>query len=301
MHMGWIDVHAVLERALEICRSDIANKQQELVLQLEARHTRTAADAVRIQQALWNLVRNASKFTPVGGTITIRTGNTGEETIWLRVEDTGIGFKPEMAAHLFDAFEQGGRHITRRFGGLGLGLAITRSIVEAHRGRVYADSRGPDQGAIFGIELPLRSPEADDAKDGAPALALAQPPRSLRILLVEDHKDTRTSMEHLLRRYRHEVKSADTARCALDLAASESFDVVISDLGLPDLSGLALMRELRERYGLRGIAMSGYGMEEDIARSRAAGFMFHLTKPVGVDRLKLLLTQLAGSLVNSAG
>jgi len=293
LRVSTIDVHSVLERALEICRVDIAARQQTIELQLEATGTITSGDAVRLQQALWNLIRNAVKFTPEQGTITIRTGNTPQGSLTVQVRDTGIGFEPGEAHKLFQVFEQGGRHITRQFGGLGLGLAISTSILEAHGGSIRAESRGPNQGATFTIELPVRhAPAVEEVTPQEPAPPVRS--RQLRILLVEDHKDTRVSLQLYLRMAKNEVEAAESAQHALDLAAQKKFDLVISDLGLPDEGGgLAMMRQLRKRYGLKGIAVSGYGMEEDITQSREAGFTHHLTKPISLDRLKSLIHQLS--------
>ena len=290
-YVGPINIHAVLHRALEICQADLDAKRQHLVLELNATRTATQGDAVRIQQVLWNLLRNAVKFTGEGGVITIRTRNASPNTITLAVQDTGVGFAPLLAAKLFQAFEQGGRDVTRQYGGLGLGLTISRSIVESHGGTIHGHSDGPGKGAIFTLELPLRAPRA--LHPGAPDRPEADPlPKTgpgKRILLVEDHTDTRQSLETLLSKHKHEVKAVASARQALALAATHQFDLVVSDIGLPDHSGLELMAELRDRFGLKGIGLSGYGMEEDIARSRAAGFLYHLVKPIRFDRLEQLI------------
>ena len=292
LRLAPLKLDAVLQRALEICQLDIEAKGQHVELQADARHVRLAGDAVRLQQALWNLIRNAVKFTPERGAITIWTGNTGAETVWVRIKDSGIGFEPAAAGKLFHAFEQGGRHITRQFGGLGLGLAITRSIVESHGGTLRAESPGRNQGATFTLELPLRGLEAP-APDAAPPALAGAAARPRRILLVEDHRDTRVNLERFLRLAHHEVRAAETAAEALALADEHPFDLVISDLGLTDQGGLELMRQLRERHHLTGIALSGYGMEEDIVQSREAGFARHLTKPIRMDRLQQVIAEIA--------
>lgn len=289
LHVKEMDVHAVIRRAVEICETDLHNKQQRLHLRLEARNTQTHGDAVRLQQTLWNVIRNAVKFTPPGGHITIRTGNEDAGSVWIEISDTGIGFSPETGASMFKAFEQGGREITRRFGGLGLGLAISNSIMESHRGSIRGASLGIGKGASFTLELPLEKRGAASGGSGPHSTAVDAETQGLRILLVEDHNDTRASMEHLLRRSRHTVTSADSAAAALEAASSGQFDLVISDLGLPDLSGTDLMRELRKLHGLSGIAVSGYGMEEDMQRSREAGFVHHLIKPIRMDQLRQVI------------
>jgi len=287
-----MDFHAIIHRALEICRPEFNAKSQKIILDLNARDHQGASDAVRVQQAVWNLVRNAAKFTPQNGTITIRTVNPSPGRIVVEIHDTGIGFESRTAEKLFQAFEQGGRHITRQFGGLGLGLAITRSIVEAHDGRIKAASDGLGKGATFTFEMPLHAGKFTPDESSLPAAGEHQRAAGKHILLVEDHEDTRTTLERLLRKNKHEVKAAATAREALKLAAENNFDLVISDIGLPDQSGLELMEQLRDQFGLKGIGLSGYGMETDIAKGRSAGFVRHLTKPIRFDRLSEAIAEM---------
>jgi PAS domain S-box-containing protein len=292
LHLEALDFHELLRQAVEICRSESDAKDQIIQLRLNATQTRIQADGVRINQAIWNLIRNAVKFTPPGGTIVLKTSNPGRNgELMLEVADKGIGFAPEMSSRLFEAFEQGDRQITRQFGGLGLGLAITKSIVSAHDGKVSAYSAGPGKGATFRMELPanINANAAADAGPGVPSPVKVR--EGLKVLLVEDHLDTRKSMEFLLARYKYVVKSAGSAEEALALAEQHPFDLVISDLGLPDASGLELMKQLRDRFGLKGIGVSGYGMEEDIALSHAAGFTHHLTKPITMDRLRTAIAE----------
>lgn len=288
---GDVDLRDVLNLAIDICRPEIEAKQQRFEVKVDAVETKTLGDGVRLQQAIWNLVRNASKFTPPGGFITVQMSNPSPGALALTVKDSGVGFETKSAPKLFEAFEQGGKHITRRFGGLGLGLAITKSIVDAHGGRVWAMSPGQDRGATFTLELPLKPCTGKEGQNGKGSAALAEAESGMRILFVEDHRDTRLSMEMLLRRQNHTVSAASTAQEALDLASRETFDVVLSDLGLPDMSGIDLMRQLRDRFGLRGVALTGFGMEEDVARSREAGFTHHITKPLRLDQLRRVLRE----------
>ena len=286
-----LDVHALLLRAIDICRPDIEAKQQRLTLHIDAHCSKTTGDTVRIQQVMWNLIRNAVKFTPPGGSITISTQNVEEEKLRVCVEDSGIGFQSENAPKLFAAFEQNGRNITRQFGGLGLGLTISRSIMLAHGGSIQAESAGPKKGATFTIELPLRKSAHTSFPASSPSVSSNG--QVLRILLVENHDDTRMAIERLLRNLKHEVRSAGSAQEALELATQHEFDLVLSDLGLPDQNGLELMSKLRDRFGLRGIAVTGYGMKEDIERSREAGFVYHLIKPIDPNQLGELVRKVA--------
>lgn len=294
-----MDVHSAILAALEVCRSEMHAKQHRCETRLEATNVETMGDAVRVQQALWNLLRNAIKFTPAGGCISVHTGDATSESIWIEVSDTGIGFEPDVSERLFSPFEQADRDITRKFGGLGLGLAISTSIIQAHGGTVRAQSLGPNLGATFRIEFPLRAVSVSNGSNSPippPARSINKLKR-LHILLVEDHVDTRASLQRYLQAADNDVSAAGTAAEALVLAAGQRFDLVVSDLGLPDEGGgLTLMRQLRERHGLKGIAVSGYGMGEDIAQSHAAGFSHHLTKPFSLIRLKTLIREVSNEL-----
>lgn len=288
-----MDINSVLDRVLEICRSTWEAKSLNLVVERSARETRTVGDVVRLQQVLWNVIRNAVKFTPSGGSIWITTENPVPGAFRISVRDSGIGFNSAEEPQLFQPFEQVGREITRLFGGLGLGLSISRSIVSAHGGRIWGESPGPNKGATFHIEIPLRrGSRAAESYELAEADTGAR--RGLNILLVEDHDDTRMLLQMILQQKGHTVEVAATGDAALVLAEKESFHLVISDLGLPDISGAELMSQLRTRYPkLRGVAVSGYGMEEDVRRSKESGFDHHLTKPVDPARLDRLIGELA--------
>jgi CheY-like chemotaxis protein len=225
----------------------------------------------------------------------------------VEIIDTGIGIEPEGLSRIFDAFEQADRRITRRFGGLGLGLAVSRAIVRLHGGDLTAASGGRDRGATFTVRLPATLPEQPAPSALDETVSRYRPPLPpegvrLRLLLVEDHPDTADALAALLSDRGHAVTVARNvaeglaAAAAVDAAEREAaFDLVISDVGLPDGSGLDLMRELAERHGLRGIALSGYGMEEDVQRSREAGFLAHLTKPVDVQALLAAILDAAGA------
>ncbi|HEY1686007.1 MAG TPA: ATP-binding protein [Tepidisphaeraceae bacterium] len=292
LHPAEMDIQTELQRAIDICQPDIRSKGLHCTLHLDAPQFKTVGDPVRLQQVFWNLIRNAVKFTPPGGSIQIWTDNPGPDEIRVRVMDNGVGFDPSLAGEIFAPFEQGGQQITRDFGGLGLGLAICRSIVHSHGGVIEGTSPGHNRGATFSVRLPLRALAPQyQSQTSAPSVNSAED-RAIRILLVEDHPDTRASMAKLLRR-EHLVQIADSAAQALSIASQQSFDLVISDLGLPDRSGLELMRELRELYNLKGICISGFGMEDDISNSKEAGFVQHLTKPISLDRLQSAIREVA--------
>ena len=268
----------IIHRAVEVCKPDIEGRSLRFAVDLgPAAPYWVDADAARLQQVFWNLLKNAIKFTPHGGRVGIHC-RPNEEHVLVEVSDSGIGIEPEALPRIFNAFEQEELSITRQFGGLGLGLAISKALVELHGGTISAHSEGRDQGATFRIRLPLCAPlsRAETPAAAAPRGAV----RPLRVLLVEDHGVTAKMMRMVLTADGHTVEIAGDVATALELADQRDFDLLISDLGLPDGSGHDLMRQLRERgRTFPGIALSGYGQEEDIRRSREAGFSAHLTKP----------------------
>jgi signal transduction histidine kinase/CheY-like chemotaxis protein len=277
------DVHEVLRRAVEIC---CAGRTRDLVLRLAASQHHVNGDPARLQQVFWNLVNNAAKFTPVGRSITIRSNNVDDQSvIEIEVSDTGAGIDPQFLPRLFNAFEQGDALRARKFGGLGLGLAITKAIAEAHGGTVTAHSAGRDTGATFTVRLPVVAKVPQREFRPVPQTGETKRARA-RVLLVEDHEETLQVMAELLKRLGHEVTTASTIKDALKAAGEKHFDLVISDLGLPDGLGYELMRSLRAGNHLCGIALSGYGMSEDIRLSREAGFAEHLVKPVDLKTLE---------------
>ncbi|MDQ3441941.1 MAG: response regulator [Planctomycetota bacterium] len=239
-------------------------------------------------------MKNAVKFTPEGGRLDLVSSNEGRR-LRIDVADSGIGIEPQFLDRIFDAFEQTGAGVTHRFGGLGLGLAISQSLVLAHGGELVARSAGPGRGATFSLTLslvPRPSPAPQTTGSSPPAIDAT---RSLKLLLVEDHRDTAAVMSRLLRGLGHDVATAGSVAATLQLARQQPFDLVLSDLGLPDGSGLDLMRELQQQFGLRGVAISGYGTEDDVARAKDSGFIAHLTKPVNFQQVQAVLTQFAAT------
>jgi signal transduction histidine kinase/ActR/RegA family two-component response regulator len=286
-------VHEILQRSYEICREDIAAKDLKIEFRLRAEHAFVEGDPARLQQVFWNLIKNSVKFTPARGRIVIETLNPSPDKIEIRTTDTGIGIEPDQMERIFNAFEQGQSSITRRFGGLGLGLAISKAMVSAHGGTIKAESRGKDRGATFIVTLAAIATPATVPVDGgkkAPKGEQAQEEPAKgpgpRVLVVDDHLDTCTGMKMMLERRGYRVTVAHTADQAVAKTKRQEFDLVISDIGLPDRSGYELMQELSTTKGLRGIALSGFGMENDVSRARAAGFSEHLTKPINFDRLE---------------
>jgi PAS domain S-box-containing protein len=298
-----VDAHELVHHVVEICREDLRLARLRLALDLAARRHQLDADPARFHQVLWNLIKNAIKFTPSGGTVTVRSydaagspsGTTGTGLI-LEVSDTGIGIEPDVLPRIFDLFEQGGLSPARQFGGLGLGLMISRSIVEQHGGHLTAASGGKNCGATFTVEMPLVGAPSNQARPDDPvAPSVVIPHRPLTILLVEDNTDTLNYLSKILTLRGHTVRTATRLDSALRVAAELDFDVLISDIELPDGTGLELMWTLRSSRAVSGIALSGFGSSEDIEQSRSAGFAEHLIKPVDFRRLEEAIQQVAAS------
>ena len=300
LHWEVADCHSLVRQATQICQSDVRGKEIRLGMDLGAKNHYVNADPARFQQVIWNLIKNAIKFTPDGGAITIRSrneqGDRGESLV-IEVSDTGIGIEPEILPLIFDPFQQGETRITRKYGGLGLGLAICKGIVESHGGTLGVESMGKDRGTVFEIRMstipnPAASvgePTGDSPKEARTV------PSCLKLLVVEDEPATLRLMARLLRGLGHEVTAAGTVADALSEARSADFDLIVSDIGLPDGSGLELMRQVVARRGpVPAIALTGYGMEEDIQRSREAGFTAHLTKPIDFTKLEAMIRQVVG-------
>jgi signal transduction histidine kinase/DNA-binding response OmpR family regulator len=280
-----VDAHLLLRNAVEICQADIDHKNLSLQTDFAADKVCLEADPARLQQIFWNLIKNAVKFTPEGGRLGIRTDNFDGQ-LRVEVSDSGMGIDAETLPKIFNAFEQGDR---TRLGGLGLGLAISKALVETHNGKLTAESAGRNQGATFTATFPVAENHAGSSAVSVPAPPAAR--KTMRVLLVEDHEDTNRSLTNLLRRRGYQVHSARSVQSALDLAANERFDVLVSDIGLPDGSGIDLMQQLSAEHPLFGIALTGFGMEEDVRRSHDVGFHHHLVKPVDLNRLDALIQQ----------
>lgn len=271
-----------LERVLDICQREAAPRGILIERQGHLANVMVRADPTRLSQVFWNVVKNAVEFTPSGGRILVRATLEAPNRVAVEVQDTGAGIDPSDLGRIFEPFEQAGP----RTRGLGLGLSISRALVEAQGGTLTASSDGQGRGATFRVELEAL-PGMAPAIRPAP-LAAARPFRleRRRILLVEDHIDTLRAARALLEELACDVVAVTSVREALAAAQAQSFDLVLSDLGLPDGNGLELMARLRDRYGLSGIAVTGYGMEEDLRRSREAGFIDHLVKPITFARLE---------------
>ena len=289
-----VDPQAALQDAIETVGGDARAKGINLSCHPDPSRPLVRGDPVRLQQIFWNILKNAVKFTADGGSIAVVVrADPAAGRLVFTIKDNGIGLTAEELPRIFRIFSQGehadegGPH---RFGGLGLGLAISRTLVELHAGTIQAASGGRGQGATFVVDLPL----AHEVPAAAPAPAAPKPrpgpvpparaPRCL--LLVEDHAPTRTVLAQMLEGRGYRVISAGSVAEARACAAKElGIEVLISDIGLPDGNGYDLMTELSAAGPLHGIALTGYGMDHDLAASRRAGFSTHLTKPVRIQMI----------------
>lgn len=282
LHIEPVNMHEKIGHVIDMCQQDIAAGKLSVTLRLAAEDWWVLADPARLQQILWNLVKNAVKFTPPGGSIEIRT-ESSDTQVSVHVKDTGIGITPEFLPRIFDAFEQDRQRASRQFGGLGLGLAISKGLVALQGGTLEASSDGADKGSQFTLVLPAIAGEFRSETSSSISPGFDEVPT--RILLVEDHPDTAAVISRLLSRNSYQVDVAVNVESALGHLSGNEYDLLISDIGLPDGTGIDLMRQISSRKPVKAIALSGYGMEEDVEQSLKAGFAVHITKPVKPEQL----------------
>jgi len=285
--LATVDAHVVVEEVVALCSEEIATAGVQLSLDLGAATHHVRGDETRLRQVVWNLLNNALHYTPREGRVTVRSANGASGRLVLEVRDNGEGIPRDVLDRIFRPFEQYGA-AGRASGGLGLGLSICKGIVEGHGGTIAAASDGPGMGASFTVELPTVSAPAPAARTGHEVRERAE---QTRILLVDDNPDNAASMADLLQAIGYDVTVAGSVQAAL-CAAEKGFDVLVSDIGLPDGTGRDLMRALRARGPVRGIALTGYGTNEDISLNADAGFARHLTKPVDPQELVAAIDEL---------
>lgn len=293
LHRQVAALNDIVHDAVAKVRADAVQKGVTIRAELDAGNPWIECDPVRGQQAIWNVLKNAMKFCRNDGTVLVgRRGSISSDHVSVTVTDEGIGMTSQELARVFEAFAQGdhapggGSH---RFGGIGLGLTISSRVIELHGGKISASSPGPHQGSTFVIELPVGKGAGEpqhptDRKPVRQELTLGNGPAVL-VLLVEDHEPTRLMLERLLTRRQFVVHSVGSLAGARAAFPSKQYELLISDIGLPDGSGYELMREFRQNSKIVGIALTGYGMEADVSSAREAGFMIHLTKPIDASLL----------------
>jgi len=301
-----LDAHEILREVVGDLDAQLRAHQVDLHLELNAPDSYVLADALRLRQIVWNLITNAIHNTPAGEHVAVSSSNIGSD-LRIVVRDTGVGIEPRDLARIFEPFARvdpakGGN-------GLGLGLSIVKGLVAAHGGRIVALSEGLGHGARFVVELPTTPGPADKPAEAAGAAApvakAATTPtpgagKAKRILIVEDHADTRAALEVLLELKGYDVRLAKDMASALE-QSREPVDVLVCDIGLPDGSGLELVRRISVRRPVKAIALSGYGSAGDLERSAQAGFAVHLTKPIAADKLLEAIEMLCNPQAGGSG
>jgi CheY-like chemotaxis protein len=293
------DVNELVDAVARMYQSEILAKGLRLSLDLAAVRHHARVDPARLQQVFLNVLKNATKFTPEGGKIEVRTDNL-DGAVRVSIRDTGVGMTREMQSRLFRPFEQGTEEVVRRYGGLGLGMAISKALMEVQGGSISAASDGPGRGSTFSMAIPVVEPRQVN-RVLSPAPAHPDPARAYRILLVEDHVDTARALSRLLERDGHGMTTAHSMTGALEALKKGGFDLMLSDIGLPDGTGLELIREVRTISSLPAVALSGFGMEEDVITCLEAGFDEHLTKPINFQKLEFIIQRLMRNRKESFG
>jgi PAS domain S-box-containing protein len=287
LHKERVDMHQLVHAVVGMVGDTLREKGIALELALDAANRFVEADQARMQQVLWNIVRNAVKFTPPGGRVLLRSASHDGE-FHLACTDSGIGIASEALARIFSPFEQADAEVAKNYGGLGLGLAIAHGLMVQHGGRIGASSDGRGTGSTFSITLPNAARQATEAAPvSAPQTA---PSERKRVLLVEDNEDAATVLSLCLEEYGYVVEHVGTCADALRVARSGNFDAVLTDLGLPDGSGIDVGRALSAQLPV--VALSGYGRDQDRQRSSEAGFAAHLVKPADPAQVHACLSGL---------
>ncbi|HEY0727919.1 MAG TPA: response regulator [Pyrinomonadaceae bacterium] len=278
------DLNTTVKAALETVRAMAASRNIELSVMLSPATLVVMGEPVRLQQIAWNLISNAIKFTDPGGKVTIRTETHGREAR-LVVSDSGIGISPDFLPHVFDRFRQADGSTSRRHGGLGLGLAIADALAKMHGGRLEAHSDGVGKGSTFAFHVGL---VAEESVTPEKAESKQRSLKDLNVLVVEDSEDTLTLLSTMFSREGANVTKAASASAALDAASSNPPDIVISDIGMPDVDGYQFLQQLKQIPGMDGvpaIAISGYASDEDRRKALNVGYLTLMPKPINVDTL----------------
>jgi CheY-like chemotaxis protein/two-component sensor histidine kinase len=279
---------------------------------LDFRGGMVSGDASRLQQICWNLLTNAVKFTPPGGTIQVLLQSVNSRAE-LRISDTGAGIAADFLPHIFERFSQADSSTTRRYSGLGLGLAVSKQLVELHGGSIQARSMGEGLGATFIVNFPLTIPDAENANEGSEhaSIALAADPdavpalKGIRALVVDDESDTLEVLCRVLENQGVKVSAASSAKQALELLAISTPDVIISDIGMPGVDGYQFMRRIRAQESagqkIPALALTAFARPEDRQRSILAGYQAHLAKPFEVSELVVVVAGLVGKVGQGGG
>jgi PAS domain S-box-containing protein len=292
LNLELLDVHELVESVVSMLRSEINAKQLNLSIGLIATRHYVTGDSARLQQVFGNILKNATKFSERGGNISIASTNDLDGRVNITFQDDGVGMTHETLNRLFQPFEQGAD--IGRYGGLGLGMAISKSLVDTHAGLISAESDGLGLGAKFCVTLPSIHASTVQQSQVESDKSSKNTPKNvgrISILLVEDHEDTAEVIGRLLRDSGHSVETCGTVAEAIHLAKEGKFNLLLSDIGLPGGTGIDLVRHIRQNLTIPAIALTGFGMDQDVARYKEAGFDAHLTKPINFQRLEMIINQ----------
>ena len=294
LHRERLDLNALLQHAVEVTRPNLLEKRHALSLTLASQRLVLEADPTRLLQVFVNVINNAAKYTDAGGHIAVTSTVADGEAV-VSVRDDGVGMTPELLTRAFDLFVQGTRSLDRAQGGLGIGLTVVRTLVKMHGGSVRAFSEGPGRGSDLVVRLPLASDAVPFPTDRPPSARIATG-GPLRVLVVDDNVDAATALGKLMELLGHEVALAHDGPAALTAAAATPADLILLDIGLPGMSGYEVAARLRSSGHAHAalVALSGYGREDDVRRSRDAGFDHHLVKPVDLGQLRRIASNLLG-------
>ncbi|HKG58739.1 MAG TPA: ATP-binding protein [Pyrinomonadaceae bacterium] len=290
-----VSLPAIIDNAVETVRADASAKGIDIRVNVGDQLLLVEGDRLRLQQIAWNLLNNAVKFTPAGGTIEIALRNENDSAVFA-VTDTGQGIDASFLPHVFEMFRQADGSNRRRHGGLGIGLALVHQLVQLHGGTISAASAGPNKGAQFTVRLPLLPETARRGTSAAAGTVELNVFAQTNFLIVDDSEDTIAMLQELLRVAGANVMCATNGADALRIAAETEFDVILSDISMPEMDGFEFLQRLRKidgRQNVPVVAITGFGRSDDIARARAAGFYSHLTKPLNLQVLTGVLQQLA--------
>jgi PAS domain S-box-containing protein len=294
-----VDITTLVRVALETVNDEIKDRKMRIRFNSPSKPLWVDVDPERIQQVFWNILKNALKFTQDGGSIDIEISPTSTNVVSVSFMDSGIGMSSQTLGRIFRPFEQGADELVRSYGGLGLGLAISKSLVEAHGGTISAASAGHGTGSTFLVKLPKAFRPApvsrEQTSDDISPIGLG----SLKILMVEDHEDTAFVMARMLEDMGHTTVPANSVASAVDVLTREKVELIISDVGLPDGNGVSLIHAVRAFCDAPAIALTGYGMREDVERCLSAGFNKHVTKPVSVETLRQIIAEVCAEKGNS--
>ncbi|HEX5834508.1 MAG TPA: ATP-binding protein [Pyrinomonadaceae bacterium] len=292
-----VSLAAIIDNAVETVRTEAAAKGIEIGLNLADQFLLVDGDRLRLQQIAWNVLNNAVKFTPAGGSISIGL-NREEQAAVLVVEDTGQGIEASFLPHVFEMFRQADSSNSRRHGGMGIGLALVQQLVELHGGTITAESAGTNKGSRFTIRLPLANEVASHAALTTSAPFKLTALANTEFLIVDDSTDTIAMLDQVLKLSGANVTSASNGAEALRIASAREFDVILSDISMPEMDGFEFLQRLRRipgRENVPVIAITGFGRTDDVERARAAGFHSHLTKPLNINALASVLDQITMS------